>query len=142
MSKINTFSGQNLELLRRKLNDALAQVTAETGVSFDVGSISYGAKTATTKLSMTAIGDAVDNDSSTQEIARKVEFEAKASKFGLKKSDFGRTFNFNGTDYLITGINPKARKNAIIGRQADNPDATEYVFPTFAVARALEASAA
>lgn len=129
--KINEFNPKNLTALRARINEALADVTAEFGVVLDLGKITYGDNTASAKFNMTAIGEGVTgNAKETKALARKAEFIEYAYRFGFEESDFGRKFKLNGQEFVITGLDKKARKNGILGKSTDPRKDTEYKFPS------------
>lgn len=55
-------------------------------------------------------------------------FKQYASMFGLKPSDFGRTFTYNGKRYKVVGIKPQARRFPIVAER--QPDGRRFKFPS------------
>jgi len=65
--------------------------------------------------------------------ARKL-FETYATAFGLKTTDFGRTFVTAGRQYKIVGLKLNAAKRPVL---AERTDGKTYMFPTSAIRAAL-----
>jgi hypothetical protein len=117
--KIETFDKNNLKDLRHEIDLALAAVTEKFGVALSIGSISYSPNgTATTRLTMTAVGHANVSDLASA-IAKK-EWDQYAPSWGLKKEDLGKTIKLGRIEYLIVGIKPRARKTPILGKNLLN----------------------
>lgn len=63
------------------------------------------------------------------------EFRRYASRFGLDPESFGQAFNYNGVDFRICGIKPKARRLPVLAR---NFDGKVYSFTAKVVLSGLE----
>jgi len=62
-------------------------------------------------------------------------FERSAKWYGLKPSDYGRIFNYKGEDYIIEGINSRARKYTILCSKKSTGE--RFSFPDKDVVRLL-----
>jgi len=105
--KIIKFEKATLDLVRNELNEALSKITAKYGLSAaEIGRISYDDMTMTTKLSITAGGNA----------GKKVaEQKNETAAFYLKMAglQLGQKFKAQGKILEIVGYNSRNHKNAI-----------------------------
>ena len=109
MSKVSSFSKQNLGSIRRKMDEALKVIGEEFGINFVVGNIRFSEQEFKTQV--TAVAQNGNENVSPMEVA----FKRNARSFGLKAEDFGKEFStYNGT-YKITGMKPNNHKYPIIG---------------------------
>lgn len=118
-SGISSFDKSNLKTIRRDLSAALELVEKKHGVKFDQGNIRFSGSNFRMRLECnvnTAPG--VDGE--------KVKWDNNCFLFGLKPEHYGSTFRSGRDTFTVVGINPRAKKNAIIGR---NDRGTEYIFP-------------
>ena len=119
-SGISGFDKANLKTIRRDLSAALELVEKKHGVKFEQGNIRFSGANFRMRLECnvnTAPG--VDGE--------KVKWDNNCFLFGLKPEQYGSTFRSGRDTFTVVGINPRAKKNAIIGR---NKRGTEYIFPT------------
>jgi len=104
--KITTIDKDACRLIRNTLDQALAPVAAQLGVSLKAGHISYAldGKTANVKLEVATLGTdglAVDKDAE--------YFKKNAQWMGMKPEDLGRKFkHWDGKEYELIGYNPRA----------------------------------
>ena len=106
-----------LRMMRAEINDALAAVATKHGVTIDLGNISYSSSQFTTKLTVQT-GDGSD--------AAVSKWNLNAWRFNLAEDQIGDTFMSNGTEFTITGMNPRRKKFPI---SAVNARGTGYKFP-------------
>jgi hypothetical protein len=106
--KITQFTNANLDLLREKVEAALAVVGEKYNVKFDLGRITYSPtdSTASAKLKFeakTADGKQADH--------ARLDWDKYSKIFGLKPEWIDQTFRSKeGDNYKITGLNPKKRR--------------------------------
>ena len=117
-STITEFDNKDvLRMMRAEINDALAAVATKHGVTIDLGNISYSSSQFTTKLTVQT-GDGSD--------AAVSKWNLNAWRFNLAEDQIGDTFMSNGTEFTITGMNPRRKKFPI---SAVNARGTGYKFP-------------
>lgn len=115
-SMINKMDNASLTILSDAINNRLQDIEKEFGVSMRVGNVSYAELKATFKVE--AAVTSVD--------IRKIDFEKYCALYNLSASDYGRTISVNDSDFVICGLNVKARKLPIIAKKVS--DNKEYVF--------------
>lgn len=103
---------ERLDYIRKKINEALAQVE---GVSFTpIGTIQYSDKdfhfTIKGYFSETAVAN---------EDVGKVEFRLYAKRYGLSEDDYGKEVSIGGNTYTLCGIHTRNRKYPIIAKRTD-----------------------
>jgi hypothetical protein len=102
--KITQFTNANLDLLREKVEGALAAVGEKHNVKFDLGRITYSPtdSTASAKLrfeAKTAEGKPIDR--------ARLAWAEHCHRFNLKPEWLDQTFTAQERTYKITGLNPK-----------------------------------
>ena len=102
VKKVRTF----LETLFEKAEKKMGK---ELGVKISVGNISFSTDNATVKIEVADIGEGGEVQS--REV---VDFKNYASMYGLKATDYGKTFKMRGTSYKIVGMKPRSKKYPII----------------------------
>jgi len=123
---ITRFDRQNLKDVRRKLDEALAVLTKETGVRFSVGNIRFTENTFRTRLEANVGGSS--------EAKEDKRYDTGLSMFGISRglrgvltdADIGATFKFGGKAYKIVGVKPRSHKFPILGQDARGKT---YKFP-------------
>jgi len=113
---INKMDDASLTILSDAINKRLFDIEQEFGVSMRVGNVSYADLKATFKVE--AVISSID--------VRKIDFEKYCKLYNLSASDYGRKFLVNNSEYIISGINVKARKLPIIAKKIS--DNKEYIF--------------
>ena len=106
MSKIKEFSKTNLNSVRRDIDIALASVEKEYGITLKLGNIRFSGTSFTTKVS-------ADVKPTNGKSLGETKFNANCVLYGLKKSDFGKTFTEGRKTYTITGINTRSKRYPI-----------------------------
>ena len=126
----------DLKILRDKMNKALATISDEVGISFNVGSMSYenDGTSATIKVGASAIGE----DGKIVDKAA-VEFEKYCDLVGLKPDDLGKPVVVGGKSFVVSGLNMKAKKYPVIARA---PSGKSYKLSAAAVRTWLRGTAA
>jgi hypothetical protein len=110
MEELNS---NNLDVLREEINKALAAVTSEHNVAFDIGKMTYDSESMSFKMTCTVIPEGVDPEYA--EDYRSLE--RYGHFYGLTIDDFMKTFEIKHkgkpATVTITGVNPKKPKYCI-----------------------------
>lgn len=114
--QITRFDSSNLDEVRDQINNTLAAVLKQYGLTAKIGNIRYSSNDFRTTLTVST-GSNAD--------AAQREFERHAYKFGLAVDLFGKSFMHHGEKFTITGIKPKSRKYPVL---AKNAKGTTYKF--------------
>ncbi len=118
-------------IIVQEIKEALVQVAANRKVSFESLGFQYTNTSFVMKLEVSEI--APNGKAQTRE---RTMFETYASTFGLKATDIDKEFRVAGARYVITGLNPNARRFPI---QEDRiPDGKGFKFTPDVVKAALE----
>jgi hypothetical protein len=136
---IKAFEPSNLNQLRADLDAAFAAIRQKHGVTFSLGRITYSPEQASTKLTMTAVGDAAtaSDPRAAALVAAKAEFKLYADSFGLKPEQFGAEFKHGRDTFKLAGVRPRARSKPILG--TSNRDGKTYIFAE-SVVRSLQSA--
>lgn len=110
------FSKQNLSLIRAKINAALKGVSEELGCKMELGNISFEEHQFTVKLTVT--------NNSHQATAQLIPSWVPV----------GKTIEFNGKQFIITGYNARKNKYPIIATELRSNKS--YILPKRAVIKA------
>jgi hypothetical protein len=100
------FTKDNLDDIRKELNDVLQRYGVTKDVEFQIGNITFEDNSFRTTLKAFNVEGGID--------AAQVEFEKWCYKFGVQKSWYGKDITFKGKQYRIAGIKPRARKFPVI----------------------------
>lgn len=109
----------DLDVLRRKINEALESVTEETRVQFKAGSISYAADggNATLKLEMLSV-----SEDGTVVIPERKALESYASLYPwLDMSRIDEPFLNGGKRFVLTGYKPRSPRFPFLARDVNWP---------------------
>lgn len=122
-----------MKALRLDIDKALETAGAKHNVSLKLGSGSYqpSAGTASFKLEVVTMADTGEARD-----LRAEAFKSFAVLLGLQPEDLGKSIMLVGKPHMITGYNPKARKNSI--RVRDVTNGKDYVTSVECVKKALE----
>lgn len=116
------------QTLRSELNLAFEEIKRKTGVTIEVGNMSYdpdGSK-ATAKLTM--LGTSEDGTVVSPEYKSLVSY-LYAFPY-LNEEKIKRQFKCNGEWFVLTGFNSRARKNPFMGSCVEGANkGKNYVFP-------------
>ncbi len=107
MAKLTTINRATCKILRKKLNDALTDLSEEYGLTIHAGNASYDDARVTFKVSLTIAG----HDQG------KADFEQYAGLYGLKAEDHGREFSANGEAFRLVGVNLRSPKYCFAGER-------------------------
>lgn len=91
---------------RQDFKTVISSLEEQYGVNINIGNITYNEHKFTTKVEVV--------NSGCEEQMLKEDFEINAKFYGLKPSDFGKTFTSNGKVFTITQIKTKNRTYPII----------------------------
>jgi len=132
MKKVAEWNRPEARRVTEEVNKALAEVGKELGINIvRKGNGTYDDSTFTFKVECALIGADGGVKSKTAE-----DFKKYATMYGLKPTDFGRTFKTrDGKEFTICGLNTKASKNTI---HAKNVKGATFVFPSEQVKKHLE----
>ena len=100
---MDNFGNNNLEQIRKEINDVLKSYGDAKGLSFKIGNISYSNSYFSTKLEV--FQSNTDND------GMRDQFVSNGRKFGIPSDWYDKVVILNdGKKYRITGVNTRARK--------------------------------
>ena len=112
VEKIKEFKPKNLDVIRVKMNEALASIKEELGVEISIGGFRYAPTESSVKLTLLCLGDSTAEEVKTAK-EREV-FNTNCATLGLKESDFNKKFrDSRGDVYSIIGVALKSRKYTI-----------------------------
>lgn len=117
-----SISRQEVVALRSALDFQLTKVSVP-GYKPSLGGGKYDAEAGTVEFKLHLNPVSKDGVVQDQQV---VDFKRYAKVYGLEEADLGRSFNFRGTSYSITGISPKRRKFPISAKR--NTDGKRYKF--------------
>ena len=106
MTKTKPFTKASAKAFRKDLQAVLDKHAALHGYEeISMGNISYGEYELTTKIT---VKKKVDDTTASSQI------DEKAVRVNLPKGLYGRTFTYQGEDYVIVDINTRAPKYPIV----------------------------
>ena len=94
------FNRTGVKQLRADIDSALAAIEKKHGVEFNIGTIRFSDTDFRATLKCTS----ADKDA-----ARKM-FERDALRVGLKKTAYGKKFKHGSKEYIVVGVNTRAKK--------------------------------
>jgi hypothetical protein len=112
-ANMESFNKENLRQIRKEIDEVLAVVAANHGISIEGGNITYQSDKFTIKLTATI------NKPGAVTGAAAADFERYCGIYGLVPSDLGRSFMSNGNTYKLVGLKMKNRKYPFIGERSD-----------------------
>lgn len=98
--RITEFSRESLRVLRERIDEALAGLGDELGLTLRAGSCSFDAATATFKLNA-----AVGEDVSVTDARNRRDYDRFAIQYGVD-APIDSLFRVNGIKFRLTGLNP------------------------------------
>jgi hypothetical protein len=110
--KITEMNNDSLRLIRTAMQSALDKAAKEYGISIRVGSCSYSDSSARFKVEVATVGSRGVVQSKTRS-----DFALYATRFGLKKSDLGRTITSRGERFEIVGLKVKSSRYPVLGKR-------------------------
>jgi len=131
MAKIAEFNKDNLDILRRDINAALAAVGAKHGIGMKIGNIRFNRDSFTTKLDAAVlIPGATAADSQFAKYAADYKRYAPLYGYPIALLNNGQV-TYNGKNYTILGYNSRGKRYPIIARGVG--DGKVYKLPESAV---------
>jgi len=109
-----TFDRTAVERIRIDLDAAIKAVAEKHGISGLLGRGSFTDVTLTIKAEFATLS--IDSEVNSKEAEA---FKQNAAYYGVDCAAIGKTFRHLGTDYTLTGMNPKATNYPYLGRRAD-----------------------
>lgn len=110
------FDKESVKALRVDINALLERFNVKHAKAhLKLGNASFDAKTVSFKLEAVV----KSKDGSVQSI-EEINFLKHAELYGLAKTDLGRTFMYQGREFRISGLNPRARKRPIFAMLGDS----------------------
>jgi hypothetical protein len=97
----------NLLKFRKSFANTMKNLEIKYGLKIELGSIGFSSQQFSGRINVT-----LTNGESNEAVAKK-QWDDNCNWFGMKKNDFGKTFQLQGQPYEIIGFNPKARKNCV-----------------------------
>jgi len=131
--KMTSFTNPNLDLLRTEMDAALKAIGDKYGITMDTGNIRYDVDRTNFNTSIKVrLGDGGVADVAAN---NRREWDKYAPRFGLKSTDFGKTFVSNGQTFTLSGVKPRGKKYNVL---AKNPAGKCYKFSGQRVAGLLK----
>lgn len=118
--------------IRKALNAGLfREFEARFGVKVSIpSSISFLASNATVKIEVSEV--TADGVVQSKEIT---DFARYATRFGLKPTDLGKEFNYQGDNYKIVGMVPRSRRAPVLAQRTK--DVKQFLFPAISILQHL-----
>ena len=128
---MQTFDRNSLRLLRKELDNVLAQVGRENNISLKCGNIRFDSRTAKIVVEAGTIDDATGTVI-TQEMQ---QWRTGHTFYDLPAAGLGQMFFSGGTQYKITGLNTRRPKFPVSAERVC--DGKLFKFPASVVRNAL-----
>lgn len=125
------FNRQTLPIVQEAIKDALKEVGAEHGLSFELGKMTFLDTSFTLKVEC-VINNGSDN---CDNVVAKHTWDEHCVLFALSPEDFGKTFESNGSTFEICGCKPNNRKYPIITKNLSN--GKQFKFNIASIARKM-----
>lgn len=93
---------EDLNKIRNEVTAALKDLGVKLGLTFEAANISFDSTHANITVKASVEG------------AARLTFEKYAELFGMRKTDFAKSFIWKGRTFTIAGIRPIAKKHPII----------------------------
>jgi len=106
------FNRTGVKQLRADIDSALAAIEKKHGVEFNIGTIRFSDTDFRATLKCTS----ADPDA-----ARKM-FERDALRVGLKKTAYGKQFKYGNKEYIVVGVNTRAKKYPVSVKTVNRGD--------------------
>ena len=118
---------ETLKLFRKDFKEAVKELEKDYGIEIELNKISYSENSFTGNIEVV---NKIAGKSADQ-----VKFEECCYRYHLKPTDYGSKFTYNHKDFILVGINTKAREYPIIGM---GENGTRYKFPLRAVRELMD----
>jgi len=107
-NKITQFDRINLQGLRHEMDKALQAISNKYGITIKAGNASYSGNECTFKVKCNTIGS--DGTVITKEAK---DWDRHKGLYNLSHINVGDTITIQGSPYILTGLNTRARKAPI-----------------------------
>lgn len=115
---IKEFNSNNIEVIRKKIDEKLKPIAEELGIKINVGRITYNKNTFNAKLESVILNNDTENNDSIRHLKFKNNLKTHGWFYNLTEADFGRPIKLSGKSGILYGINPRF-KNPIIVKCED-----------------------
>lgn len=120
MKKIKNFNRTNLEQLDSDILKALQPVFDKHGVMLTSMPGRFNSTEYNLKLNIIVTDPSIKPGESGREIELRKSVEKYGRLFNVSASDIGKVFDQGGARFTFVGINMKAKKYPIVGKNKDN----------------------
>lgn len=107
--KVQQFDKQNLKAIRVAMDNALAQVAQQYGITINTGNARFSGNEVTFKVK----ANTVDSSTGTAITKEAQMFELVKQQEGIGHLSVGDTITLQGKDFILKGYNSRARKSPI-----------------------------
>jgi len=107
--KVQQFDKQNLRAIRTAMDNALAQVAQQYGITINTGNARFSGNEVTFKVK----ANTVDGATGTAITKEARMFELVKQQEGIGHLSVGDTITLQGKDFILKGYNSRARKSPI-----------------------------
>ena len=107
--KVQQFDKQNLRAIRTAMDNALAQVAQQYGITINTGNARFSGNEVTFKVK----ANTVDSSTGTAITKEAQMFELVKQQEGIGHLSVGDTITLQGKDFILKGYNSRARKSPI-----------------------------
>lgn len=122
-------SKADVKRLRELINQALAPICDDNGITLEIGTIRYAQDGSTATMRLTALaGTGAD--------AARIDYDRHCKCYGLERDNYGDVFTFKDEDFAISGISPRSPKFPILAKNVRT--GVTFKFRDVDVIRALE----
>jgi len=107
--QVTQFDKQNLRAIRTAMDNALAQVAQQYGITINTGNARFSGNEVTFKVK----ANTVDGATGTAITKEARMFELVKQQEGIGHLSVGDTITLQGKDFILKGYNSRARKSPI-----------------------------
>ena len=107
--KVTNFDKPTIKAIRQAMDNALAQVASEYGISINTGNARFSGNEVTFKVK----ANTVDGATGTAITKEAQMFELVKHQEGINHLSVGDTITLQGKDFILRGYNTRARKSPI-----------------------------
>ena len=107
--KVTNFDKPTIKAIRQAMDNALAQVASEYGISINTGNARFSGNEVTFKVK----ANTVDGATGTAITKEAQMFELVKHQEGINHLSVGQTITLQGKDFILRGYNTRARKSPI-----------------------------
>ena len=107
--KVNQFDKPTIKAIREAMDNALAQVASEYGITINTGNARFSGNEVTFKVK----ANTVDGATGTAITKEAQMFDIYKHNAGIGHLNVGDTITLQGKDFILKGYNTRARKSPI-----------------------------